>query len=207
MVLVCVLCCIGHCFGAAPSLSLSLLSSSVICLSLLLSLSLCLFLALSVLCGRAETTTNNKEFSRVFLCVRACVCVRGWLPTGWLLWWHDCSNARIVVDDVLENCFTVLRVKSTFVSFLLIFDLTRFPEPVLTLGKLHWKHCLHNILYRLWSYHAKIMLLLNLIFCRVSKNNKIALRTSRCKIKDVHFKPKHSLVNNISFKHLLNGHF
>lgn len=133
MVLVCVLCCIGHCFGAAPSLSL--LSSSVICLSLLLSLSLCLLLALSVLCGRAETTTNNKEFSRVFLCVRACV--RGWLPIGWLLWWHDCSNARIVVD-VLENCFTVLRVKSTFVWFLLIFDIEKYPEWVPTLCNLNW---------------------------------------------------------------------
>lgn len=137
MVLVCVLCCIGHCFGAAPSLSLSYLPLlSVSYFSYLsLSLSLCLLLALSVLCGRAETTTNNKEFSRVFLCVRACV--RGWLPIGWLLWWHDCWNARIVVD-VLENCFTVLRVKSTFVWFLLIFDIEKYPERIPTLCNLNW---------------------------------------------------------------------
>lgn len=83
MVLVCVLCCIGHCFGAAPSLSLSYLPLLSVSHFSYLSLSLCLLLALSVLCGRAETTTNNKEFSRVFLCVRACV--RAWLAADWMI--------------------------------------------------------------------------------------------------------------------------
>lgn len=49
----------GHCLRAAPSLSLPLLSVSYhfsyLCLLLALSV--------SVLCGRADSTTNNKEFS------------------------------------------------------------------------------------------------------------------------------------------------
>lgn len=99
-----------------------------------LSLSVCS--SLSQCCaGVRKLQQTTKNFLECFcVYVRVCACVRGWLPTGWLLWWHDCSNARIVVDDVLENCFTVLRVKSTFVSFLLIFDLARFPEPVLTVN-------------------------------------------------------------------------
>lgn len=62
MVLVCVLCCIGHCFGAAPSLSLSYLPLLSVSHFSYLSLSLSAPRSLSVVraCG------NYNKQQRIF---------------------------------------------------------------------------------------------------------------------------------------------
>lgn len=183
MVLVYVICCIGHCFGAAPSLSLSLSLIFLCYLSVtsLISISLYVCSSLSHCCaGVRKLQQTTKNFLECF-CVYVRVCVAG----GWLLWWHDSWNARIVVD-VLENCFTVLRVRSFgfcwFLASRNIRDQLNYIE-----------NFVFTILYTVYAPSSRKHK------HNVFSLNFYALRDSGSKIKDIYVKPKHSLATNINF--------
>lgn len=131
MVLVCVLCCIGHCFGAAPSLSLSYLPLLSVSHFSYLSLYVCS--SLSQCCaGVRKLQQTTKNFLECFcVCVRACVagcrlddCCGGMTARMLALLWMCLKTASLCLG--LNRCIfcfcwllTSINIRNEFQRFVI----------------------------------------------------------------------------------------